>query len=86
MQRDISRGIDPIPAQYDINRDVLIFRDGAMCYEWQTHALPFTTFYMSDDSFGRNSIYADRALVLKHGKVGQSVCAPSAETSQSGNT
>lgn len=64
MKPDVSRGIDPVPAVYDIRTDMLCFREGIEVYRWPPEHLPFTLVEVVID--GRMMRCADRSWVIKH--------------------
>jgi len=54
---DISQGIDPVPAFYDVDRGIYVFKVDGKDYGFYIRELPFTLKKYS----------ADKALILKHG-------------------
>ena len=64
MRRDISTGVDPVPAFYDIIEDAVEFNIDGKIVKFANAKLPFTL--VEADYKGYKMRCADKALVLRH--------------------
>jgi hypothetical protein len=67
VQREVSVGVDPVQAGYDINLDRIWFNVDGELYSWWSRDLPFTVCDVSVG--GKITRCADRNLVLRFGKL-----------------
>lgn len=64
MEKEISQGVDPVPAMYDIIEDNFAFRVDGKTYTYDYKTIPFTMTRQYVD--GASRMCADKALILKH--------------------
>ena len=61
MKQDVSQGIEPVVANYDICQDTVLFRIGREMYVFPYSHMPFTLV-----EIGKQKC-ADAELIIKHG-------------------